>query len=184
MHLGRVIGIGALALVISALPARADSLFTPYIGPNFGGQTVEDRLNYGLSFGSMRGGAIGFEIDLSHSPRFHGRLPFGTFARSRVTTLMGNIVLGVPIGGEWGTGVRPYATGGLGLMRMRTAGEADFTRHDAAANVGAGLMAFMGDNVGLRADLRYFRNFDRIEELDLGHFDYWRGSFGLVFRWR
>jgi len=169
-----------LALILSASSAQADTLFTPFIGPNFGGQTVDERLNYGASLGFRGAGAFGFELDLGHSPNFFGRFPFGTFDRGRVTTLTGNLTLGAPAGA---IGVRPYATAGVGVMRLHINGDTALVRNEAAASVGAGLMGFVSENVGLRADLRYFRNFDRIEELDLGHFDYWRGTVGITFRW-
>jgi hypothetical protein len=178
--LRNIVGFTALALVLSVSSARADTLFTPYIGPSFGGQTVDERLNYGASLGFRSESIFGFEIDVGHSPNFFGRFPFGTFDGGRVTTVSGNLMLTAPAGT---LGVAPYATAGLGLMRLHLNGAEALTRNDAAANIGAGLMGFVNENVGLRADLRYFRNFDRIDALDLGHFDYWRGTVGVTFRW-
>jgi opacity protein-like surface antigen len=179
--------VGAVALLACApSAARADWLVTPFLGPNFGGDTVDERLNYGVSIAGMGGGAFGFELDLGHSPNFFGRLPFGTYDNSRVTTLSANLIVGAPMGGQWGVGVRPYAAAGIGLVRMAVEGgpTANVIRNDAGFNLGAGLMGFMNDNVGLRGDLRYFRNFDQIEQLNIGHFNFWRGTVGVVLRWQ
>lgn len=55
-------------------------------------------------------------------------------------------------------------------------------------NIGAGAMGFLSDHVGLRGDVRYLRSFedpDEDNEFDIavGSFDYWRGTFGVTFRW-
>jgi hypothetical protein len=48
-------------------------------------------------------------------------------------------------------------------------------------------MAFIGHNVGLRGDVRYFRSLEDTAsgsdiDLRLGKFDFWRASGGVVFR--
>ena len=49
-------------------------------------------------------------------------------------------------------------------------------------------MGFFSNHIGLRGDLRYFRTvnnestFDNGLNIDLGGFDFWRGSFGVVIR--
>ena len=53
-------------------------------------------------------------------------------------------------------------------------------------NLGAGAMRFFNAHVGLRGDVRYFRtinnNDSSIDNLDLGSFDFWRASVGVVLR--
>ena len=54
-------------------------------------------------------------------------------------------------------------------------------------NVGAGIMGFFGDHVGMRGEIRYFRDINTEDEgpgvtVDLGAFDFWRASIGVVFR--
>ena len=39
------------------------------------------------------------------------------FGNNYAITVMGNFILGVPIGGTHGAGVRPFLSGGFGLMR-------------------------------------------------------------------
>ena len=105
---------------------------------------------------------------------------------------MGNLIIGIPVGGTHGAGIRPYLTGGLGLVQTKivsgVTGIADTDNNDFGFNFGGGVMGFFSNHVGIRGDVRYFRTvnndstFDNGLNIDLGGFDFWRGSFGLVFR--
>ena len=188
--------IAALALACSPATASADWLFTPNIGAGFGGNASGGQhLTYGASIGFMGAGVFGFEADLAYTPEFFegddddpDLLNTGD---SNITTVMGNVLIGVPIGGQTGAGVRPYFAGGAGLMQTRVE-DADalfeIDNNDFGINLGGGVMGFMTDNVGFRGDLRYFRAFgedtrnDQID-IDLSDFDYWRGTVGVTFRW-
>jgi opacity protein-like surface antigen len=83
--------------------------------------------------------------------------------------------------------VRPYAVAGVGLLRTKVqdAGEVfDVnTKNDFGLDVGAGVMGFFSNNVGLRGDVRYFRGFrgtdDNATGLTVSDFKFWRGSLGL-----
>ena len=51
-------------------------------------------------------------------------------------------------------------------------------------------MGFFSRHVGLRGDVRYFRKIQdskseafNIDDLQLGSFDFWRGTIGMTFRW-
>jgi opacity protein-like surface antigen len=193
----------SLAVIMSAAaPAKAaaDFLFTPFIGSTFGGSAniggegedfkdeFERKLNYGASLAFMGGGAIGFEIDFAYSPNFFGDSPdsdFDLVGDGNVTTLMANLMLGAPLGG-----VRPYASGGIGLLKSRVedAGalfeKIDST--DLGFNAGAGVVGFFSDNAGIRADLRFFRSMRDTDpdgiDLELGGFKFWRGTVGLTLR--
>jgi opacity protein-like surface antigen len=185
--------------------ASADWLLTPFIGWNWGGTAnftdapdfedeFEQRLNFGASFGWMGAGAIGWEVDFGFSPNFFENtvgdddFPFGD---SNVTTLMGNIVIGIPVGGQTGPGFRPYGSGGIGLIKSRIDGPNDFfsvSATDWGFNLGAGAMFFFTDNFGLRGDIRYFRSLQDNEpddEFDVAFADFrfWRGTVGATIRW-
>jgi hypothetical protein len=41
------------------------------------------------------------------------------FGNNTVLNLAGNLIIGVPIGGTHGAGVRPYVVGGVGLISGR-----------------------------------------------------------------
>ena len=185
-------------------PAAADWLFTPFVGINWGGAAnfgdvgdfedeFEKRGDFGASLAYMGAGAIGFEVDFGWSPNFFenttgsGNFDFGD---SNVTTLMANLVVGVPIGGQSGPGLRPYASGGVGIIKSRIgdAGDLfDVSSTDWGFNVGGGITGFFTDNIGLRGDLRYFRSLQDNEPDDefdvaLSDFRFWRGTVGVTFR--
>jgi len=204
----RIITVSLAVLSCLSLPtlASADWLFTPFIGTGFNGAAdfddgfegddeFERRFTYGASLGHMGGGIVGFEIDFGYSPNF-----FETFAGaddeftfaddSNVTTLMANLLLGVPVGGQSGPGIRPYGVAGVGLVRTHVVEASgffdDLDSNDFGFNIGAGINGFFSDNIGIRADVRYFRAFadDDEEDFDLGlsDFDFWRATLGVTFR--
>lgn len=208
MALRRLIGTSVLALIVFAgVPqkASADWLFTPYVGVNWGGTAgftdfagdfeddFERRMNFGASLSWMGAGALGFEVDFGYSPNFFentagsGDFQFGD---SNVTTLMANLKVGAPFGGQSGGGVRPYASGGVGLIKSQIDDADDLFQVDSTdwgMNVGGGVAGFFSDNVGLQGDVRYFRTLQDNEPDDefdvaLGSFSFWRGTVGLVFR--
>ncbi len=71
----------------------------------------------------MGAGIFGFEVDFGYAPNFfestEGDADFD-YGDSNVTTLMANVILGIPIGGQTGLGIRPYVSGGVGLIRSRS----------------------------------------------------------------
>ena len=119
------------ALAIPA-QARADWFFTPFIGANLhrGGDTLgfdtkNGTVNFGGSLGFMGGGIFGFEVDFGYAPNFFENEEV-TSIDGNVTTLMGNLIIGIPIGGQTGGGMRPYVSGGVGLLRSRVDDVDDF----------------------------------------------------------
>jgi opacity protein-like surface antigen len=192
------------ALTLTLLPATASAqnwFFTPFIGANFGGSAdfgdfddaddeVEKRVDFGATLG-WNPRVVGFEIDFGWSPNFFedtvGDANF-EFGDSNVTTLMGNFLLSAPPG----SGIRPYGSAGLGLIRAQISSAAglfnDMSTNDFGFNIGGGLNGQFNDNIGIRGDIRYFRSLQDNEpdndlDLDLGSFDFWRGTVGLTFRW-
>jgi hypothetical protein len=194
MPLIRPLAICALFLTATPALARADGFFIPFLGANFGGDSGKElseaidanRLNWGFSLGYMGGGVLGLEGDFGYSPDFFGSTDLGG---SRVMTFMGNMLLGIPIGGQSGFGVRPYGLIGVGLLRSTV--EAfeviEIDDNQAAWDFGGGVMLLFGP-VGVRADLRYFRSFGDIDFFGLdileerGKIDFARASAGFVVR--
>jgi opacity protein-like surface antigen len=186
------------ALVLAPSIAGADGYIVPFVGANFGGEVgrpigvaVRDRniVTFGLSMGTMGGGVFGVELDLGYTTRFYT----GTAAvvgGNNLLTVMPALVIGIPVGGQKGAGVRPYLVAGAGLVRRNV----DFgslngvSANDLGYTLGGGLMIFVADHVGIRGDVRYIRNF-QIDELGLsgvsfekGTFNVGRASAGVVFR--
>ena len=197
--------VGILTLIAIPRTASADWLFTPFIGTAFNadadfGDTFDEpgeferRFTYGASLGYMGAGVIGFEFDFGYTPNFFETIVDDddfTFADdSNVTTLMANVIIGIPLGGQTGFGVRPYLVGGAGLLRTHVEGAGLFFEeldsNEFGFNVGGGVNIFFVDNVGIRGDVRYFRAFagdDEELDFDLSDFDFWRATAGVTFRW-
>jgi hypothetical protein len=196
MFSSRVIAIAIVALTLAPAPARADVLFTPFFGVNFGGDSGKEfseafdtsQYNWGASIAFMGGGIFGFEGDFGFSPDFYGKTEVGG---SNAFTATGNLILGIPLGGQQGFGVRPYGLVGAGLLKSASdfgTAIADIDESSMTWSAGGGVLVFFGSSAGIRFDVRYFRTFDDLEILGLpiaqspGKVDFTRGSLGFVLR--
>jgi hypothetical protein len=182
--------IAAIVLTLmssSAVPARAEGFFSPFLGFGFSRDSpicqsltnCEDRrTHWGASFGSM-GGVFGFEQDIAYAPNFFGKTPGSDNA---MLTLMSNLMVIIPAGP-----IRPYGIVGLGLMRPHMnfdAFDVALSQNAFSYDIGGGINIFFGQTVGIRGDLRRLKTFDKVT---LGVFnsekiDFWRGSAGMTFR--
>lgn len=192
-----IVGLSLASLVlglVASSPASAQSttggLITPFIGVVADTPTDQNRTVYGGAFG-VTGRIVGFEVDLGYAPNFFEvDDDFGELGSSgSVTTVMGNLLVGAPLGR-----VRPYGTIGAGLMRSNL--ELldfldDLNSNDFGINYGGGVMVFVTDNVGIRGDIRQFRSlqnedldddFPEPTDFELGDFTFWRATAGVTFR--
>src|SRR5262245_56522220 len=109
----------ATGLLAAPVSAHADGFISPTVGVNFGGQAggtlrtavtgvpnEGDKISWGVAAGWMGAGIIGVEEDFSYSPKFFGS--GGNIDTSRAVTLMTNVIIGIPVGGQSGGGIRPY----------------------------------------------------------------------------
>jgi hypothetical protein len=187
---------GAMAIVLAPMQARADGWVVPWIGSSFGSgltTTENSRGTFGVSAGGMGAGVVGGEVDFGFTPSFFGSN--AQFGNNSVLNLMGNVIVGIPIGGTYGKGLRPYVLGGGGLIRTSIDQFNGIFNSTPATNMfgwdlGGGVMGFFNDHIGLRGEIRYLRathdlNGDAgINTIDL-HGDklhFWRPSIGVVFR--
>jgi outer membrane protein with beta-barrel domain len=183
----RILVLSLTLMSSSAVPARADGFFSPFLGFGFNSDSPicrsltdceEKRTQWGASFGSMNG-VFGFEEDIAYAPSFFGKTPGNDNA---MLTLMSNLMIIIPAGP-----IQPYGIIGLGLMRPHVNFDAiDLTLNKNAFgyDIGGGLNIFFGHTVGIRGDLRRLKTF---ENVTLGLFssdkiDFWRGSAGLTLR--
>ena len=181
---------GAAAVVLAPMPAHADGFVSPWVGSAFGSNIKNGQTTFGVSAGGMGGGIIGGEADFGWSPSFFGTK--SDFGNNTVMDLMGNLIVGVPVGGSHGAGVRPYVVGGVGLIRSQIDG-GTIAKVSSSTNMfgwdaGAGVMGYFSDHVGLRGDVRYLRAVSdmttNVSSIDINgdRLHFWRASFGVVIR--
>jgi len=180
-----------LALVAAPMQARAEGFVTPWVGANWGSGIANGRAAFGVNAGGMGAGIIGGEVAFGYSPSFWGTQ--NDFGNNSVIDLMGNIIVGVPIGGTHGAGIRPFLTGGLGLIRTQidggTLAKVSSSNNMFGWNFGGGAMGFFSEHVGVRGDIRYNRGFENLNTgntvIDFAgnnQLHYWRLQGGVVIR--
>ena len=183
--------IGAFIFALAPSVAHAEGYFSPWASTQAGSSFNNGRAGVGFDAGGMGAGIVGGELDFGYSPSF-----FGTendFGHNTVINLMGNVIVGVPVGGTHGAGVRPFATAGLGLLRTQidggTIARVSSSNNQLGWNAGAGVMGYFSDHFGLRGDLKYFRGFEDLNTgntvIDLNgnnQLHFWRAAVGLVIR--
>jgi opacity protein-like surface antigen len=159
----------SFVMTIAAAEARAQSFVSPFLGYNFGGDSVcpevtgceEKNLNYGVGFGRM-GNVVGFEEEFGYARNFFGNADGPPELSSSVLTVMSNFMI-VPNLGP----VRPFGLVGLGLIKSHVEftpeSVLDADNNHFGWNVGGGLMLFFGDHVGVRGEIRYFHSFQDLE---------------------
>jgi opacity protein-like surface antigen len=181
--------LAALLLLAASRAASAESFISPFIGYNFGGDSgcpeisnCENKTrNLGVSFGSI-GNVVGAEAEFSFIDNFFGETP-GT--SSHVLTFMGNVMFAPKFGV-----LQPYGLIGLGLIKshaeITTAGLLESDNNHFGWDIGGGAIAYFGQHVGVRGDIRYFHAFQDLEILGLPiadtKLDFGRASAGVVFR--
>ena len=150
---------------LSVLGARRPVLH-PYIALKFGGETTlldpeqvagssdaadaAKKITWGGSVMWLGSGLLGFEGDLAITPGyFSGDAKF--VQSSRVTTLLGNVVVAAPLN-LTRESLRPYASAGWGLMRAVSETDLPFSRNLSAFNVGGGVIGMLSRRTGVRWD--------------------------------
>jgi len=182
--------LAAGILIGGAHQARAQGFISPLVGYDFGGDArcpaigaltscQQKALNIAVGVGVI-GSVFGFEAEAGYAPNF-----FGTSAglNSSVVTLMGNPMLAPKIGP-----VRPYVLGGIGLIKthvdLTTSSLLTCDNSSLGWDAGGGVMIFLGEHFGVRADLRYIRAFQDMTAQGLGttKLNYGRAGVGIVLK--
>ncbi len=185
-----LIFLSAIVVVLAPSQARADGFFTPWVGSAFGSNIRNGQTTVGVSAGSMGAGIVGGEADFGWSPSFFGNQ--SDFGHNTVMNLMGNLILGVPVGGQHGAGIRPYVVGGIGLIRTQidggTIAKVSSSDNMFGWDAGGGVMGYFADHIGVRGDLRYLRATHElntgVSSIDINgdRLHFWRASIGIVIR--
>lgn len=158
--------IVAAALLVPR-PAAAQGFVNPFFGWNFGGDAKclaitgceEHMTNWGVSFGAL-GPVLGFEQEFAYAKNFFGEAPSYD---SNVFTLMSNVIINAPI-----PVVRPYAVGGVGLIKSHVEPTAtsllsfDASNNSFGWDLGGGVI-IGSEHFGVRGDIRYFHTFQDLE---------------------
>ena len=209
----RVLALSAFLILTFSPIASAEWQFTPFIGYTFKATstfvdfdldetrfaTDQTRFNFGGAVTLIGESPFGLEAYYVHTPgffdpkqQFNIVLPF--VLESQTYAVMGNLVLATPR--SWNRyGLRPSLSGGIGLMHASEQDQLQVIRYRVnllGMNVGGGAVGFVSDHVGLRFDLRYFRNIKGLSQEDLEDFPvtagqpvrlrYWTLGFGVVFK--
>jgi opacity protein-like surface antigen len=180
-----------LAVAAIPAPAHAEGYVTPWVGNNWGSNVSSGRAAFGFNAGSMSDGILGGEVNFGYSPSFFGTQ--NDFGHNTVIDFMGNIIIGVPMGGRRVAAVKPFFTGGIGLLRTQidggTLARVSSSNNQLGWNAGGGVMGYLNEHVGLRGDIRYLRGFENLATgntlIDLdgnNQLRFWRLSGGVVLR--
>ena len=191
--------------IVLAMPAAVDAdwLLTPTVGATLGRDTHgREHVVLGAAIGwSDYDPPIGWEVDFSFAPDFFegDDKAFVFEGDSHVGTLMFNGVLGDLAFTRDAKGWRPYATAGIGVIQARAV-TPDFAEgrlfdswvHEFGVNAGGGVLLFLGERIGIRADLRYVTSLEdegaswtkgsSVFDVAPGKFDFFRGTVGVTFR--
>jgi opacity protein-like surface antigen len=183
----------AVACVAAPAQAGAEGFVSPWAGVNFSGSSgSQGKQAYGVNAGFMGGGVIGAEFSFGWAPNFLELKP----VKNRQIDAMANLIVGIPIGGTHGAGLRPFVTGGLGAIHTSIGAisdlrAGDITNTDFGYNLGAGVMGYFATHIGVRADVRYLRTINSNDDIDVsngldnfgqGSFHFWRATFGVVIK--
>jgi hypothetical protein len=204
----RVLVLCGLLIAVRPVPATAEWQFAPFVGFTFGGDTnlnltalVKRHWNFGGAVRLVGAGPFGLESVFVYIPGVFetprpdplSDVPYSNaITESHSLALMGNVVLTTPR--AWNQyGLRPYISGGLGMLRASHNDPFTPARANLPAyNVGGGAVGLLTDKVGLRFDLRFLRTLppgeeegplQRTEDGRNVHLHYWTGTVGVVFKY-
>jgi hypothetical protein len=183
----------------SSASARADIIITPFVGKTFAAQTTfltpatVDKQTWvvGASATWLTSSIIGAEVEFGYAPRFFGQDRFNplTVPGSNVTTLMGNVLLTLPVS-ITRESLRPYVSGGMGILHAGVDDALEINTIDSnmpALSIGGGAIGFLNNRTGVRFDLRYIRSTST--DVDIGtlltepRLGFWRATIGVAIRY-
>jgi hypothetical protein len=194
----RVFLLTAFFLCTGRVDAHADFLITPFIGSAFAGSTTLLDLDTGAASAkhwTFGGGAawlsdqvLGVEAEFAMVPGFfENSSGTGLITGSRVTTLTGNVLAALPLS-VTRESLRPYVTGGLGLIHA-TADDLIGLNESGdwlGLQVGAGAIGLISERTGVRFDLRHTRALSRDATLRgdrASKLSFWRAAVGFALRY-
>jgi hypothetical protein len=197
----RLAVLGAFITLFYPASASADWLISPFVGVKFGGEICptscpgvndlvdpEDatglkKFTFGASGGWLSDGVLGFEGDFAYIAGYFDRGTDPTVTSSKAYTLMGNVILAVPVAISR-DGLRPYLVGGIGFVRWTRKNPDDVFNASAlqpALEFGGGALGRLTNRSSVRFELRRIAGRD---DPDLGYgLSFWRATVGVAFRY-
>lgn len=155
--------------LLAATPAYAEWHIVPLVGLTFKSNTnifpvdqvpIGTHPDVGGAVTLLGGGILGVEGIGVFTPNFKGDDPTQNVVlqSSRTLAVMGNVVITTPR--KWTEySLRPYVSGGLGVMRLSTQSTSNVvntTTDTAGFDIGGGAVGFFTKHTGVRFDLRYY----------------------------
>jgi hypothetical protein len=193
-----VLLLTALCVFGDASSARADFLVTPFVGGVFGGRTTLLDLDTGAAsarhwtFGGsaawLSDQVLGVEADFATVPGFfQNSSGTGLVTDSRVTTLTGNVLAAMPLS-ITRESLRPYVSGGLGLMHASVEDLIGLNESGdwLGLQIGGGAIGLITERAGVRFDLRHCRALSRDTTLRgerTAKLSFWRATVGVTLRY-
>lgn len=202
----RRLGRTALALVLATVgapvPAAADTLVTPFVGFTFSGRTaflvldpeltpeaIPKNVVFGGTWTWLSDRVLGAEGEFGLAPGFfEARNVPNLVTGSHVLTVFGSVMTALPVS-VTREGLRPYLTGGVGLVRVEVEDLVGLGTSDNSPGLqlGGGAIGFVTTRTGLRFDVRHIRSLDRTTDaLTLerrSKLSFWRASIGVAVRY-
>ena len=192
---------GIALWLLAPAPAAAEWQVRPFIGFTFGGATKFQDPEGAISTqnavvgvsGGWLGEIFGLEGDFGRGPGFFQRDDAPEekkIVSSGVTTFTGNVVIALPRRMA-GYGLRPYFSGGAGLMRVDLVGKfglLEIHRTLPALSLGGGVTGFLTPDFGLSWDIRRINTL-RGEGETLGtsigneQLSFWRATMAVAVRY-
>jgi hypothetical protein len=192
----RVAALMGVCLGAPPASARADIIFTPFVGKSFAAQTTlpaaarveKQSWVVGASASWLTDNVLGAELDFGYVPRFFASDPVLS-PGSNVVSFTGNLLLAVPLSVTRDS-LRPYISGGMGLLHAGvddTGSISTVNRNLLAFSIGGGAIGFLSKRAGVKFDLRTVRStgtdVDNQTLLTKPRLGFWRATIGVAIRY-
>ncbi|HVL68732.1 MAG TPA: hypothetical protein VM364_15825 [Vicinamibacterales bacterium] len=201
--MARLLAFCCIALFACPASARAEWHLVPMGGLTMlartsmvdpEGGTRTPHLHAGGTVAWLSRGLFGLEGMVVWTPDFfEGKsqlmdVPTPDFVKaSRAVSLMGNVIVTLPQ--RWTEyGLRPFVSGGVGLMHAHKEDRAAIFTTNAnvlGVNIGGGAVGFLSHRTGIRFDVRYHSTLNTAENapaFGAAHLRYLTASVGIVLR--
>jgi hypothetical protein len=198
----RALALCCACVLAAPAAAFAEWHISPMVGLTFAGKTTlvdpevatgDVHTNIGIAGTYLSSGLVGVEAIATTTSKFFqsGDAPVPFVGSSRLTSLMGNIVVTAPQ--KWTEyNLRPFISGGFGLLRTskQDSGEVaevlSTTTNLFGYNIGGGAIGFFTRSTGVRFDFRYHSTVRGTDHGPIAfgdvHLRYFTASVGIVIR--